>query len=397
MTIKKIIRKIHLFLGLSSGLVVFVIAVTGCLYAFQEEIQNLTQPYRFVTAQSGNYLPPSQMQQIAEKLLPGKHAHSVQYGKSGQAAHVIFYNVEPEYYYTIFVNPYSGEVLKVKDMYKDFFFVVLQGHFYLWLPHEIGQKITIGATMVFVVMMISGLILWWPKNKSAAKQRFTIKWNAAWRRKNYDLHNVLGFYMTWAAIIMALTGLVFGWQWLANTIYHTSGGKKSLTYEEPLSDTTKTASFSSSRIAEGEAGASLRQAPVVDKLWLQMQQEHSDAEIIEAHFPNNSKSAIEMAINTEAGTYWKTDYRYFDQYTMQEIPVQHIYGRFKNASGADKLLRMNYDIHVGAILGFPGKVLAFLASFIAASLPVTGFMIWWGRRKKTSPQPLSFRRGAGVR
>jgi uncharacterized iron-regulated membrane protein len=43
---------------------------------------------------------------------------------------------------------------------------------------------------------------------------------------------------------------------------------------------------------------------------------------------------------------------------------------------------MNYDIHVGAILGLSGKVLAFFASLIAASLPVTGFLLWRGRKKK---------------
>jgi len=42
----------------------------------------------------------------------------------------------------------------------------------------------------------------------------------------------------------------------------------------------------------------------------------------------------------------------------------------------------NYDIHVGAILGLPTKIIAFIVSLICASLPVTGFMIWWGRRKK---------------
>jgi uncharacterized iron-regulated membrane protein len=45
---KKAIGKIHLWLGLSSGIIVFIIAITGCLYAFQEEIQNITEKYRFV-------------------------------------------------------------------------------------------------------------------------------------------------------------------------------------------------------------------------------------------------------------------------------------------------------------------------------------------------------------
>lgn len=55
---------------------------------------------------------------------------------------------------------------------------------------------------------------------------------------------------------------------------------------------------------------------------------------------------------------------------------------------------MNYDIHVGSILGFPGKVLAFLASLIGASLPITGYLIWYGRKfkkkgKKKDVMPVS--------
>ncbi|OQP47048.1 peptidase M4 [Niastella yeongjuensis] len=373
MTVKKIIGKVHLWLGFTSGIVVFIIAVTGCLYAFQAEISKLTgKAYRNVAPQNTPYLQPTQLKDIAEKQLPGKHLHSVQYGTRNEAVIATFYNFEQgnEYYYTLFVNPYSGAVLKVKNMDRDFFRIVLLGHYYLWLPETVGQRITIYATIIFLVMMITGIILWWPRNKAAAKQRFSLKWNAAWRRRNYDLHNVLGFYMTWVVIFMAITGLIFGWQLLANAIYKTAGGKKSLTYQEPLSDTTK-----------------ITRAAVlpVDQLWRQMQQEHKDAATIEMHFPGTDKSAIEVAVNTDAYTYWKTDYRFFDQYSLKELSVGHIYGRFKDAKGADKLLRMNYDIHVGAIWGLPGKILAFFASLIAASLPVTGFMIWCGRKRKNLP------------
>ena len=371
MRIKKIIGKVHLWLGFTSGIIVFVIAVTGCLYAFQAEITNLTQSsFRKVPPLDVELrLPPTKIKAIAEKALPGKHLHSVQYGLSDDAAIATFYSfTETEtYYYAIFINPNDGRVLKVKNMDRDFFRIMLMGHYYLWLPPAIGQPITIVATVVFVVMMITGLILWWPRNKAAAKQRFSIKWSAAWRRKNYDLHNVLGFYMTWIAIIMAITGLIFGWQLLANAIYKGVGGKKSLMYVEPSSDSTK--------IGQGVLEP-------VDKLWVRMKQEHRDAETLEMHFPSGDKAAIEVAVNTDADTYWRTDYRFFDQYTMKELPVDHIYGRFKDAKGADKLLRMNYDIHTGAIWGLAGKILAFFASLIAASLPVTGFMIWWGRRKK---------------
>src|SRR5690606_7812978 len=122
-----------------------------------------------------------------------------------------------ENYKLVYLNPYSGELLKYKDMNRDFFRIVLDGHFYLWLPHKIGQPVVASATLIFVIMMISGVILWWPSSKKTTKQRFKIKWNARWRRRNFDLHTVLGFYMTWVAVFLAFTGLVWGFQWFANS------------------------------------------------------------------------------------------------------------------------------------------------------------------------------------
>ncbi|MBC8988152.1 PepSY domain-containing protein [Pedobacter sp. N36a] len=104
------------------------------------------------------------------------------------------------------------------------------------------------------------------------------------------------------------------------------------------------------------------------------------------HVPDHAKSAIKVAINPDTDTFWKADYLYYDQYTLKEMEVRHSYGKLKNASMADKITRMNYDIHIGAIAGLPGKILAFLASLIAASLPITGFLIWRGRKKKKASQ-----------
>ncbi|HYI77290.1 MAG TPA: PepSY-associated TM helix domain-containing protein [Chryseolinea sp.] len=373
MRLKKTVGKIHLWLGLSSGLLVFVIAITGCIYAFQEEIQNLTQPYRFVEHQQKPVLPPSQLKGIAEKQLPGKKIHAVLYAKPGKAAQVIFYNIEPEYYYLVYLNPFTGEVLKVKDAQAGFFPFILDGHFYLWLPDEIGRPVVASVTLVFLVMLISGLFLWWPKNKKATKQRFSIRWSARWRRKNYDLHNVLGFYATWIAIILAATGLVWGFDWYAEGYYKLAGGEKSLLYMEPKSDSTL--------IYQADV-------PAIDRLYTKMRLENPTAEVLEVHIPESASSPVEVSINPDDETYWKADYRYFDQYTLEELSVDHIYGKSANASVADNLMRMNYDIHTGAVLGLTGKIIAFFASLIVASLPITGFYIWWGRKQKDKERKL---------
>ncbi len=366
-TFKKSIRKIHLWLGLASGLIIVFLGITGCILAFQREVEDVTQDYRFVRAESKEFMAPSKLQSIAMTALPGKEVHAVAYEGKDKAATVIFFALEPEYYYNVYLNPYTGEVLKVKNMDRDFFRVVLMGHFYLWLPEQIGQPIVASATLIFVIMLISGIILWWPKNKAATKQRFTIKWSAKWRRKNYDLHNVLGFYASWVAIILGLTGLIWGFEWFAKSVYGIAGGKGSIVYEEPISDTAKKINLAQ---------------PAIDVVWQKMKANYPNAEVIEVHPPVTDASPIAANANPDASTYWKADYIFYDQYTLEELPAKSIYGRLAKASLADKVLRMNYDVHTGAIIGIAGKILMFFASLIAASLPITGFYIWRGRNKK---------------
>ncbi|WP_445457764.1 PepSY-associated TM helix domain-containing protein [Flavobacterium sp. HNIBRBA15423] len=369
MTIKKAILKIHLWLGLATGIILFIVAITGCLYAFQEEIQNLTETYRFVEKQDKPYLLPSEIEKIAKKELPNKHLHAIQYRKPNQAVEAIFYNDDPLYYVICYINPYTGEIQRTVNEFSGFFRFILDGHFYLWLPHEIGQFIIASSTLLFLFIIISGFILWYPKNKKAAKQRFWFRWKETtkWKRKNYDLHNITGFYILSIALIFAITGLVWGFPWFAYCYYSVIGGEKSLIYEEPTS----------LKIKDNDLIIN-----PLDKVWLKMQKEYPNAMSIEVHPVETETSTIAANANLGDGTYWKTDYRYFDQYTLEEKEVSHIYGKFKNASTSDKIMRMNYDIHTGAIIGLPGKIFAFLISLLIASLPISGFLIWWGKTFK---------------
>ncbi len=374
---RQVTGKLHLWLGLASGLIVVFLGITGCILAFEQEIRNITQPYLFVEKQEAAFLPPSRLKAEAEKMLDGKKALSIEYPGKDRSAIASYY--DEDNYQLVFLNPYSGRILKDKNMNRDFFRMVLMGHFYLWLPPNIGQPIVASATLIFLVMMITGLILWWPKNKAARKQRFTIRWNAKWRRVNYDMHNVLGFYMTWVCIFIAITGLIMGFEWFAKSVYFVSSGGKTLpSHEHPVSDTTRIAA----------AGATPG-----DQVYMYMAALAKPGESYGVYYPSTVTDAIEGFVNHRPGTYYDADYYHYDQYTIKELPATGVYaGTFKDAAIEDKIARMNYDIHVGAILGLPGKIMAFFGSLIGASLPITGFMIWRGRKKKSKtrqPQPKS--------
>ena len=366
MTIKKVFGNIHLWLGFTSGLLVLFLSLTGCILAFEQEFRSLLEPYRRVTITDKTYLPVTRLKEIAETRLEGKKVNGVEIPGRGMAAIASFYDEND--YKTVFLDPGTGEILKVKNMNRDFFRLVVNGHYNLWLPIPIGQPIVAIGTLVFVVLMITGLILWWPKSKAARKQRFSVKFSARWRRVNYDLHNVLGFYMTWIGIFIALTGLVFGFEWFANSVYFvTSGGKTPVAHVHPVSDTT----------------ARLAALPVADRVFAHHLSMAKPDESISVYFPITNTDPVEVSHNHRPGTYYNSDYYHYDQYKGIELPATGSYaGRFSDAAIADKIVRMNYDLHVGAVLGIPGKILVFLASLISGSLPVTGFLIWWGRRKK---------------
>jgi uncharacterized iron-regulated membrane protein len=365
--VKKWVGFIHLWLGLISGVIIVFLGITGCILAFEQEIRTVTEPSLLTKAENRPYLPPSILKANAEKHLGGKQANGIEYPGRGKSAIVSYYGDES--YKLITLNPYSGEVLKVKNMNRDFFRVVLDGHFYLWLPPHIGQPIVASATLIFLVMLISGIILWWPRNKAATKQRFSVKWKSSVKRRNYDLHNVLGFYMSWIGIIIAITGLVWGFQWFAKSLFWvTSAGKGEVEEVYPVSDTLVARNSSIN---------------ITDNIWAQSLAQVKPKESISVAFASSPTGTIGISINHRPGTYYNTDANSYDQYTGKQLESKGVYsGKFSDASVAAKIKRMNYDIHVGAVLGIPGKILVFFASLIAASLPITGFYIWWGRRRK---------------
>jgi uncharacterized iron-regulated membrane protein len=389
---KSVFRRVndflHLWLGLISGLIVCIVSITGCIYVFEKEIKNVTQPYQFVQQEQKAYLPPSQLKSIAEKHEFGAKAGKgpnkmtgVVYPGPGKAA-VATYRDKEKGFMMVYMNPYSGAVLKTKALEKDFFRIILAGHYNLWLPRPIGQTIVAWAVAIFVIILISGLIMWWPKNlkKANRDKSFKVKWKASFKRVNYDLHNVLGFYVCIVALVIALTGLYWGFKWMPKAMYWVASGGKTMPdrRDKLLSDTSHLLTAVDRKAAVASE----------DKLWLQMMQEYKNQGSLSLTLPAKQSDVFSISHNSESGTFYKSHTRYFDQYTLNEIKGSSIYNKtYEQGSGADKLMRMNYDIHVGAILGIPGKIMAFFASLICGSLPITGLIIWLGKKKKAKKKP----------
>lgn len=376
----------HLWLGLISGIVVLIVSLTGCIYVFQQDIKDAMEPWRFVEAQDQEFVPPSILLDTAQKYMPGKKGTGLTYSNEEGAAAVGFSSFEngKRSFSVVFMNPYTGEFLKKQQTIGngefDFFRFIIDGHRALWLPYSIGRPIVGVSTIIFVILLITGIIMWWPKNfkKSEMRKSFKIKWNGSFKRVNYDLHNVLGFYSLLLALIIGLTGLVWSFEWFSHSIYFvTSGGESQPEHSHPHSDVANAGLINSSEVSP------------LDQAWYKTIALEPNAQgmYMTPHLEDED-DAIEIIAYQDLGSWYNHNTYFYDRYTLK--PMRHHGDRFSEASFADQLSMMNYDIHIGTVLGLSGKILAFLVSLICASLPVTGFLVWLNKKKKAKKkQPYS--------
>lgn len=386
---KRINNWLHLWLGLISGIIVLIVCLTGCIWVFNEEITGLLEPETKVAWQDKPVVKPSELMRIAAKLYPEKVPSYANY-QQGRAINLNLRaaNAGPRDRRTgntiLKVNPYTGEVIGTEEHKpgeSDFFRFILNGHRFLWMPYEIGRPIVNYGTMIFVVLLITGLIWWYPKkwNKSTRDKSFKIKWSASFKRVNLDLHNVLGFYALLFLAAIALTGMVYGIKWYSEGMYWvTSGGDKLEAYKRLDSDSTL-------------KGKGYAPEKAMDMAWDQVISRHPKSMGFYYSFADTAeaKAAINITVYPNKGQFYNSQGYTFDQHSLKELKRQDAYSvAYAQASFGQKLRKMNYDIHVGSILGFPGKVMAFLAALIGASLPITGFLVWYGRKfKKKSKKP----------
>jgi uncharacterized iron-regulated membrane protein len=373
MNFKKVIAKIHLWLGLSSGLVVFILGLTGAIFSFETQLKYIFHPDRYyadyVTAKP---LPLRVLKEKAQHAIGEDHPLSFVLYKPGTKETYRFrsskfnaarltYNSRVLFFKTVFINPFTGKVQYIENTKWEFFQTVLQIHNELMIG-EIGHLVTAWGTLIFIIMLITGLVLWWPKSKAAAKQRFSIKWKAKWRRVNYDAHNVGGFYVFILALIIALTGLYFAFEFIRKPVKWLAGGDRIKKELPSLSDTSSTPLPN-----------------VLDLIEAKVARQPFNKGLYFVGLPENKLAPVVFTIMHNSDNYLSRSQYFFDKYTgamLKNKPADQW-------DGAENFLNMIYDIHVGKVLGIWGQILACLGSLVSAALPVTGFVIWWGKKYKT--------------
>ncbi|MDM1359878.1 PepSY-associated TM helix domain-containing protein [Myroides marinus] len=368
---RQLMNDLHLWLGIGSSIVLFIVCLTGTIYTFKSEIQSMMAPEMYkLTEVKDEVLPINELKEFVESSYQGKVQRvSIANQKDKPYMFSVGFKDKEKKNETVYLNPYTKEVVgSGKGPGDEFFMTVFKLHRWLLLESEIGRPIVGVATLIFVFLSISGLILWFPKKIKgwkSFKPGFKIKFNAKWKRINHDLHNTLGFYTLLIVVIMSLTGLCWSFEW----------------YKDGLSKVLGTKVFGGRNEAKPESTfVDIKTITLAEALDIANKELPYVARNISISMPKDSIGSYEINKNDLARfNESATDRVFIDQYSGSVLKKEV----FADKTVGEKISASIKPLHLGDIYGKFSKTIYFIVCLIATTLPVTGIFIWLNKMKKS--------------
>lgn len=378
--IRKFFNDVHLWLGLSSGLIVIAVCFSGTVYVWNTELTEASASHLYkVKAPLGQTRIPadslfqkikdSSKASITSVMIPESAERTYQFStrKEGSSARGVTY----------YVNPYTGDITgnsMEKNGTKEFMSTMFSLHRWLLLDkinkRELGSTITGWATIIFTLGCITGLIIWFPQKLKAWKQGLKIKFSGNWKRTNHDLHNTLAFYSLFFLLLMGLTGPQWSFDWYRTGMQKTLGTYKPKEAAKP---------------GDAKKGKEKKDSVAVPSL-LAMQTYINAAD---KALPYTGDYTITLpADNASTLMISKNKRGFFAPAAADRLTVDVASGSvkkkdiFRDKPFNERVAGSIKAIHVGNVYGTFTKIIYFLACLVATSLPITGTLIWWNKLKK---------------
>lgn len=378
---KKLFRQIHLWLSVPFGLLITVICFSGAMLVFEKEVMELTRPHLYYIDKVE--AAPLSIDQVAEAVaatLPDSvSVTGVTVSSRPERAWQV--SLSKPRRASVYVNQYTGEITGKYER-APFFTTMFRLH--RWLLDSMkpdggifwGKMIVGVSTLMFVFVLISGIVVWWPRTKKALKNSLKIVANKGWRRFWYDLHVAGGMYTLVLLLAMALTGLTWSFPWYRAGFYKLFGVEVQQATGGHGTPAAQAHGGGKSEGRDGKPegrgsrpeGSGHRPSPYAhwQQVYDQLASENPAYKQISV-----SKGSATVSFNGFGNQ------RAVDRYTFNprsgEITEATLY---KDAGAAGKIRGWIFSVHVGSWGGMFTRILTFLAALVGASLPLTGYYLW---------------------
>jgi uncharacterized iron-regulated membrane protein len=403
---RKFFNDIHLWLGLSSALIVIAVCFSGTVYVFNTELTEKGAPhlYKVKPVADQQRIPVDSLLQkvkqetggtISSVTIPAELDRTYQFNVKKKEDSTARGGT------TYMVNPYTGAIVgnsKEKNGTKEFMGTMFSLHRWLLLDkvkkpiikgvenRKLGSMITGWATIIFTLGCITGLIIWFPQKVRHWRQGLKIKWNAGWKRVNHDLHNSLAFYSLIFLLVMGLTGPQWSFEWYRTGLQKTLGTYKPA---EGGKGERRPDEAGKERRETGKAPQQNEQATYPSPIRITPVSIADYVKEADKALPYKGNYVITLPADADAKTMiTKTKLGFFAPAAGDRITMDPTNGKvvkldiFKKKPFNERVAGSIKAIHVGNVYGTFTKILYFLACLIATSLPITGTMIWLNKMKK---------------
>lgn len=383
---RKIFRNIHLWLSVPFGILITLICFSGAALVFEKEVMELChRELYFVKKVEAAPLPMEQlMTKVAATLPDSVSVTGVNISSDPERAYQV--TLSKPRRASMYVDQYTGEITGKYER-APFFNFMFRMH--RWLLDSMKQdggifwgKMIVGtSTLMFVFVLISGVVVWWPRTRKVLKNSLKIVANKGWRRFWYDLHVAGGMYALVFLLAMALTGLTWSFQWYRTGFYKTFGVEvqPSMGHGNAAANATAKGGKRDGKPEGREGRGAHRYSPYTN--WQQVYEQLAEAnpDYKQISVSDGSASVAVPRFGNQRGT---------DRYKFNprngEITETTLY---KDLDNSGKIRGWIYSVHVGSWGGMLTRILTFVAALIGASLPLTGYYLWI--RKKIKRRPAS--------
>lgn len=389
---RKIFKKLHLWLSVPFGLVIAAICFSGAMLVFENEVTEIAQKEMvFVDQVTDTPLSVAEVASLVKSTLPDSvKVSGVVVSSDKERAYKV--NLSKPRRAFVYVDQYTGEI-KGKNERLSFFTAMFRMHRWLFdsRPADGGVfwgKMIVGvSTLVFVVILITGIVIWIPKSHKALKNRLSIVATKGWKRFWYDLHVAGGMYALLLLLAMALTGLTWSFSWYRTGFYNLFGVEMQQTSHNQNVDDKDKKRDGSDKSRAGKRDRD-REKPGYDawnKVFSQLSASNPDYKLITIS-DGKANVSYDKYGNQRASDKYEFDKR-SGEITKTELYV--------NAENSAKIRGWIYSVHVGNWGGLTTRILTFLAAILGASLPLTGYYLWVRRlyRKRNPVKQASAKSG----
>jgi uncharacterized iron-regulated membrane protein len=368
-TFRQIIFWCHLLIALGAGIVIALMSVTGVLLTYEKQMIAWADA-RAVSAAapspSGERLGVESLlssAMLAEKATPT----TITLRAEPAAAQVAFGRER-----TLFVDTVSGDVLgEGATGVRHFFSRTRDWHRWLGVQGEnraTAKAITGASNIGFLFLVVSGLYLWWPRNwkKGAVKNVTLFRSGLKGKARDFNWHNVIGFWSCIPLFIVVLSGVVISYPWASNLVYQLAG------------ETPPVRRAPSGGGARGGERGPRAAVPLdgLNALWTRAERQSPGWTSISMKIPSAKDADVSFTIDTgTGGEPQKKGTLTLDRRTGETTEWEP----FASGSTGKRMRAILRFAHTGEVLGLTGQTLAGLVSLGGAVLVWTGFALAWRR------------------